>query len=258
MPVRNNEKTVLKAVCSMAYQTHKNRVIIAIDDQSTDGSLNILKTCWDAVSYQGKCHTGQPILVDTWKGERDQFNMSNVLNMGISIAVKMGAEYIARMDGDDWSDIYRIEAQLDHMQANSLDLCGTFSHIVDNQEKLIEDFHPRIPTGDERTWLTKFNYLVHGSVLMKTDVLRNVGLYSTNCCYIEDYDLWLRAADRFKIGVVPYYLYTLRRGPSSTAGKGNEIYNRAKQLREAWATKWGIQIPDYDLPNYCTIPDSKI
>lgn len=242
----------------MAYQTHKNIAIVVIDDQSTDRTKSILESCWDNVSCKGKYHVGRPPIVETWAGERAQCCLSNVLNRGIEIALGLGADYIARMDGDDESNLFRIEAQLDHMRSKNLDLCGTFAHIIGPNGNLVEDFHPYIREGDERLWLTKFNYFIHGSVVMSSKLAREIGGYYTGCRYVEDYELWLRAANSYRVGVAPYYLYTLYRGPSMTDGKGAEIYNIAKGLREEWANKWNIQIPDHDLPDYCTVMDSKI
>lgn len=247
MPVRNAGKTLARAMDSLFYQTHDNLEVVAVNDQSTDNSLEILKR------YERK--DGFKLVIVNWEGPRPEHNVSGALNLGLKTALFTSAwsGYIARMDADDESDPKRLANQLAWMKHHDLQLTGTWAHVLDEDNYLIEDFHPWVTTQNAREWLTKFNYFIHGSVMFDAKVFSEVGLYSTDHTYIQDYELWLRIANAFRVGVVPEYLYYLNRGPSSTTGKENLIYNQAKNLREAWAKTWGITIPEEDLPNFRTV-----
>lgn len=249
MPVRNAQETLRAALDSLFYQTYENLHVVVIDDQSTDSSLWILKTYY---------RPDLPITILSWPGPRDPFNMANCLNLGLETAYRLGADYVARQDADDECDPRRIEQQVELMQHRSLGMCGTWAAVVhrDGQDLIVdEEFHPGVFPGEERRWLLKFNYFIHGSVMMDAKVLRRVGGYTKDLPYVEDYDLWFRIANTAEVGLVPRYLYTLIRGVSSTTGQEGMIYDRARRLREFWSGAWKIPIPDHDLPGYCTRHD---
>jgi glycosyltransferase involved in cell wall biosynthesis len=255
MPAHNVEKTIVKAGLCILHQGHENTRLHIIDDASTDGTYKEaekLMKYYDSIDFKPKYKT-------TISSHSPNWGIAESLNEGLLSALREPnpSPYVARMDADDLCSPCRIERQLEYMKANDLDLCGTWAHIVDKDGKLLEDFHPTIPQGEERKWLVKFNYLIHGSVMIRSSILAKSGVYSKEYYPIDEYDLWMRIAEYGKIGVIPEYLYTLTRNETSwTATRGNEIYNKAKEIREHWAKKWNIEIPDYDLPNHTTRRDN--
>lgn len=251
MPVYNCQDIVVRAGLCILKQSYTNLNLHILDDGSTDDTyteaMKLVKY-YDSIDWKPKYLT-------TISKHCPNRGIVDTLNDGLLSAMRepRSAVFIARMDADDTCSLSRIEKQVEYMTKNNLDLCGTWAHIVDENGSPIEDFHPHIPENEERKWLTKFNYFIHGSVMVRTDILKKVGVYSDARHMVEDFDLWTRIADAGRIGILEDYLYTLvRRQDSITAAHGNEIYNKAKEIREYWAKKWNITIPDHDLPDYNT------
>jgi glycosyltransferase involved in cell wall biosynthesis len=255
MPAFNAEKTIVRAGLCILRQSHSNLRLHIIDDGSTDGTweeANKLIHYHDSIDWK-------PRYLTVLSSHHPNQGIADSLNEGLLSAMRYPdpSEYIARMDADDLCSPCRLERQMGFMQKNDLSLCGTWAHIVDKDGNLLEDFHPVVPDGEDRKWIIKFNYLIHGSVMIRAEVLKKSGFYSKDYHPIDEYDLWMRIAEYGKIGVIPEYLYTLTRNESSwTATRGNEIYNKAKEIREHWSKVWGLEIPEHDLPNYNTRRDN--
>lgn len=251
MPAHNAEKTIVKAGLCILRQSHENTKLMIIDDGSTDGTYDEAKKLihyHDSIDYKPKYKT-------VISSHHPNWGIVDSLNDGLLSAMRepYQADFIARMDADDLCSPCRIERQLNYMMENDLDLCGTWAHVTDENGAPIEDFHPSIPNGEEKQWLIKFNYFIHGSVMIRPSILEKVGVYSDERHMVEDFDLWLRIANAGRIGILKEYLYTLvRQKDSVTAAHGNEVYNKAKELREMWSNRWSIPIPDHDLPNHST------
>ncbi|ALJ04597.1 hypothetical protein APS56_05340 [Pseudalgibacter alginicilyticus] len=108
MPVFNNVLYIEEAVYSILNQTFSDFELIIIDDGSTDGTSELLKTFTD-------------------------FRIKTIYfkeNKGVSIATNEGfklakGKYIARMDGDDVSVPERLEKQVNVLNENShIFICG--------------------------------------------------------------------------------------------------------------------------------------
>src|SRR5579871_2414525 len=92
MPVRNNERTLARAIASILGQTHPQLELILIDDGSSDGTLRVAQSFSD--SRIRLFSDGQSL------------GLSTRLNQAIDVS---GGRYFARMDGDDVSYPERFE-----------------------------------------------------------------------------------------------------------------------------------------------------
>ncbi len=254
LPAYNCADTIVEAGMCILRQSYKNIKLMVLDDGSTDTTYHEAKKLlyyYDSLGWKPK----HPVTVAT---HSPNIGIVDTLNYGLLIAMKNDIPYVARMDGDDLCSPCRLEKQLNYMVEKDLDLCGTWARVVGKDGKHLEDFHPMIPEGDEKKWLVKFNYFIHGSMMINTSILKKVGCYTDVRHMIEDFDLWMRIADQGRVGILKEYMYTLVRGNSTTSGHENEIYNKAKEIRLFWAKMWGIQIPDHDLPNFNTIRSNNV
>jgi len=100
MPVKNTDPFLQECIDSIINQTYTNWELIAINDHSTDSSLEILK----AFEFQDS-----RIQVYTNQGE------------GILAALQMAYEqscgaFISRMDSDDINALHKYESMLRHLQ----------------------------------------------------------------------------------------------------------------------------------------------
>lgn len=101
VPAYNAEKFVKKAIDSIISQTYKNLEIWLLDDASSDNTKEIL------LSYKDE-------------RIRHYFTGENTKKIGIvnKVLTKVNGDYIAFQDADDWSELDRIEKQMDAIQEN--------------------------------------------------------------------------------------------------------------------------------------------
>ena len=104
IPVFNCEKTIKRCLNSIYSYDHDINIVI-IDDNSNDNSLQVIKEF--SISSKYKFF----ILSNL-----ENFGISYSLNKGIEVAIKNGADYILRLDGDDFNTKSRTDIQIDYMQ----------------------------------------------------------------------------------------------------------------------------------------------
>jgi glycosyltransferase involved in cell wall biosynthesis len=182
MPCYNAEDTLDEALASLKRQTLTDFELIAVNDGSTDGTLQIL---------------------ENWSADEPRLHIHNHPHRGIIHALNSGlkacrARYIARMDSDDRSTPERLEKQFSFLEANpeaSLVACQVagfpaggvregFQIYMDWQNSLLSDV-------DIRREIFIESPFAHPSVTIRRDWMEQVGGYQENG-WAEDYDLWLR------------------------------------------------------------------
>jgi glycosyltransferase involved in cell wall biosynthesis len=122
IPVHNGEKYVRETLDSCIDQTYQNIEIIVVNDDSKDGTLDILK------EYEKKDNRIQVISVSKQNG------LGNVINIGIR---QSKGEYIARIDADDVMYPTRLEKQVEYLNNNPKCVAvGGQIDIIDAQSKI--------------------------------------------------------------------------------------------------------------------------
>lgn len=105
----NSGPYIKAAINSLRDQTYKNIEIIVVDDGSSDATISItrsLKEIDARVNILEKAHSG----------------ISDSRNQGIAIA---NGKYIAIMDSDDLARKTRLARQMEFLNNNKLDVCGS-------------------------------------------------------------------------------------------------------------------------------------
>lgn len=192
MSVYNDESYVAKSIDSILNQTFEDFEFIIVDDGSTDGTRDV---------------------IDRYNDDRI-FLIENKENIGLTRSLNNALEhssgrYVARQDADDISRIDRLERQLSYLDRHpSVAMVGSGAILVDETGNRLERRIPVMePTLED---LLQKNRFVHGSVLLRSDVLEEVGGYDEYFETVQDYDLWLRIADRYPVRNHPAPLYSLR------------------------------------------------
>lgn len=183
MPVFNAETYLAEAVESVLSQTLSELELVAVDDGSSDGSRAILERFVSA--------------------DRRVRLLVNEQNQGISGALNRGwraarAPYIARLDADDVAPRDRLSQQVRFLDAHpSVAVVGGTLITIDSHGRRIST--RRFPGSNRaiQAALLRYNCFSHPSVTMRRSALEAVGGY--RFCRIEDYDLWLRIAERFAL-----------------------------------------------------------
>lgn len=204
MTAYNTEKYISEAIESIIRQTYKNFEFIIVDDGSTDSTLSII------MEYAKRDNR---IIVIAHKN----IGLAKSLNDGVRIA---RGEYIARMDSDDISNIYRFEKQVNYMNSHpDVYMLGSNYYIIyDNSlsEQCVNKYkgsHKRgqDPIDSKNMFLSisESQKFMHASVMMRRELFDYIGMYKDYMS--EDIELDFRAASMgFRIEKLDDELYGYR------------------------------------------------
>ena len=196
MSVYNGEKYLREAVESILNQTFKDFEFIIVNDGSTDKTEEILE------SY----------VVDERVKIISQENLGLTKSLNKAIRFSKG-EYIARMDADDISHPNRLELQTAFLdQFNDVAIVGTACYQIDEDGNLIKTVQKPIQDDEIKANIFMESPFIHGAVMCRRKSLEKIGWYREKFKYSQDYDLWLRAAENFRLHNLPTILYKLRMG----------------------------------------------
>lgn len=186
LPVRNGMPYLSKTLASIEAQTYKNWEILAWDDGSTDGTLEELRK-WIPDRLPGRIITAES---------------SGVGSALASLVEESTTGFCARIDGDDINVPERLEKQVAFLESHpEVALVGSQAYCIDENGNISKDLYLNglpLHHDDIVHWLFYHNTLVHPSVLFRRSAILDVGSYRS-IPNVEDYDLWLRLASRYKI-----------------------------------------------------------
>ena len=201
------------AIESVLAQTEKDWRMVVVDDQSTDGTPDVVAEYAD----------------ERIRLERLEQNLgqTGALNHGLSL---IDTEWVARLDQDDVSHPDRLARQLAYVDAAPRTaLVGSWADYIDDAGSVIGTFRPASAPQDVRRDLyarPEANPLAHSAVLYRTADARELGGYPTDLTIAQDYGLWVALAGRGEVANVPERLVSLRRHPGQASG------SRPAELRQ--------------------------
>ena len=199
IPVKNAEKTVKEAVDSILNQTLKNIELILVNDGSTDSTKDIL------YSYS---NSDQRIKVIENTGQ----GISDALNCGIELAKSL---LIARMDADDISHPERLEKQVKEFNDNpKLVLLGTFCHTFKDGINELQEIKVPTTNSELQRSIRSIPTFSHPTVMIKREIIQQVGGYRKKFDGAEDHDLHLRLSRHGEIAILPEFLLWYRLHPA--------------------------------------------
>ena len=140
--------------------------------------------------------------------ELREANLAAALNRGLQEARN---ELVARMDADDTCEPDRLEKQAAFMAAHpEIAAVGTAFDGVDEHGGQVGADHPPTEPGEIRWRLCLGNVFCHGSMMLRKTMVLDAGGYDPACQFAQDYDLWLRLAERHPMANLPEVLYHYR------------------------------------------------
>jgi glycosyltransferase involved in cell wall biosynthesis len=193
IPLFNMEKYLTDTLESILNQTFKSFEVIIVDDCSTDASPDIAKKFVDRDNR-----------FKYFKLTTNSNRPSIPRNIGISRAV---GRYIAFLDHDDLWFSKKLERQIQVLE-NRPDLAMVHSHLWDFTERskirgfvLLSNPYRRIASYG---LLRKHNVVQCSSVLVRSDVIKKLNGFDERIELraIEDYQLWLRLSEHFKVAYI--------------------------------------------------------
>jgi len=186
----NAEDSILNAIRSIQNQTYKNLEILILDDGSTDNTYKLLQ------SIAPK----DPRI----KLLRNNENIGLTRSLNILINSSKGP-IIARQDADDISLPERIMTQITCIQNHNLDFCSSRAITMNSKKKI-----PNLSYYFPKKFLIKFkNPFIHGTLMIKRDILLEVGIYDEYYHYAQDYKLMIKLLNKgysFKVVKEPLYM----------------------------------------------------
>lgn len=224
MSVYNGAQYLYAATQSILDQDFTNFEFIIVNDGSTDNS--------DAVLDAFAARDTRIRLIS-----RENRGLVSSLNEAIAAAK---APYLARMDADDIAMPRRLSKQYMFMQQHSdVGVLGTNTHELDTTGRIVEcrDFYPDTQ-AEIVAMMRDYPPLCHPSVMMRTDLIRNIGGYRSAFRHAEDYDLWLRLSRITQIRNLPERLLLYRRSPGQVSQRHAVEQSRSAQV--AWLSHQNV------------------
>jgi glycosyltransferase involved in cell wall biosynthesis len=237
MPVFNGEKYLREALDSLLQQTFSDFELLVIDDGSSDGSADIVRSYRDSrIRFE--------------QNERN-LGLITTLNRGLDLA---RGEFIARMDCDDISLPNRLERQIRFMEEHpEVGVIGTwFEKIRDNGTITV-----KIPADDAtiRFFLIFDNAFLHSSILLRRSLLERHGLrFDADFPYAEDYEFWVRCASYTQVANIPEVLVRYRDHSENTSNRFRKEQNStADRVRRRHLAALGLHPDEAELALHLAI-----
>lgn len=186
--VKNGGRYIEETVNSVLRQTYEAWELIIVDDGSSDDTLEKL---------QQMARVDSRIKVFSTSG----IGRGKALNLALRHS---GGSKIANIDADDPSHPQRLE-----ILGNLLNAHKDFSLVGSSFVVLMGDENPTwrpvnptsIPVRDITPLLPRSNPLIHSSVLVRKEDLREAGGYNETIDTHFDYELWIRMAGKgYRLG----------------------------------------------------------
>lgn len=195
LPVKDGMPYLVEALDGLWGQTFRGFEVLVIDDGSRDATSDYLRSVTDPRLRVVRNETSRGI--------------GGSLNQGVALAT---TALIGRQDSDDVSLPQRLELQVEFMASHPECLVvGTQAQMIDATGN---DLGPYLtPPTDElarKEQVLQESPFVHGSVLMRREHVVALGGYRPRVGRAEDFDLWLRMAERGRLANLPDVLYQYR------------------------------------------------
>lgn len=240
IPVYNGEKFIIDAIKSIEGQTLKPASILLINDGSTDNTEKIILECKNICSI--------PLIYI----KKENGGPNSARNLGLE---KSNTEFVAFIDADDiWSED-KLEKQFQlykNSKYNNLGLVYSNYHVIDNNGESIKN--PKLVPLDKEICGNAFEKLLGGnkilgsasSVLIKKEVFKTVGLFDENLYFGEDWDMWLRIAEKYDVDFVNEKLVYIRMHNQNRTNMMEKVFFGELEF----FNKWSKKISDkYSTPN---------
>lgn len=209
-----NDKYLIEAVTSILNQTYKKIELIVIDDGSDIPVNNVLSNIKDS---------------------RLRI-IRNTENCGVTYSRNrameyINGEYLAIMDADDVSDLYRFEKQIKYLETHkNCQLVSSQMSFITNDKRLNPFI--RIPKNSNKylSWLFWDNSkpFPHGAAMIRMSFINKYKIrYDERYKKALDYRLWVDCArNGAKFHIIDEYLYFYRihSGQISQSKRNEQIY----------------------------------
>ena len=177
IPTYNRGNIIQETINSILNQTYQNFQVFIIDDGSTDNTKKIIHSFRDQrIEYIFQNHSGLP---------------ATGRNIGLK---KANGDYVAFLDSDDLWFPRKLELQIKLFEKNPEILLIATNGVLFPRKYNNKVLSLKKNTKVSFKQLLEKNIIINSSVLLKKEVIENIGLLDENLKlkYGEDFDYWLR------------------------------------------------------------------
>ncbi|MCS7184885.1 MAG: glycosyltransferase [bacterium] len=218
----NHRKFLAQALESVINQTYKNIEVIIVDDNSNDGSIDLIN------EYASKFSNIYPI-IHNYRWGRDKLHLA--YKEGISFAK---GSYVCMLNSDDLVLAQFVEKNLEAIQKKDAVLSHTDYYLIDSNGKIIDEVelykNYDIDVLENRNKMALFNfllfrYVVSGSFLFfKKEAIKNIEFLDEKY-YLLDLSILTQIATIGEFAYVPKKLACFRRHKLQTTGANVDSWN---------------------------------
>ena len=202
LPSCNVETTLQRALDSVFIQTYTDFRVYAVDDGSSDRTLEVLAANADRCSYISQVHLGPAA------ARNRAIRMSN-------------SPFIAFLDADDEWLPAKLERQIALLKDQpGVGLVSSFCLLGDSANE-----SGRVPSRNVHLSGRLFRELIRNcfvftpTVVVRRRCLEEVGLFRESLAVSEDFNLWLRIAARWRIAYLQEPLAVVHKGHGSLSAR---------------------------------------
>jgi glycosyltransferase involved in cell wall biosynthesis len=206
LPVYNAMPFLPRTLDSLLRQTHEDFELLVIDDGSTDGSLDYLRSVKDR-----------------------RLRLLSQENRGLVATLNRMLEeantpWLVRHDADDLAFPERLTLTADAIQRHpDAGMVYSFARYCQD-ERIFGTFRTTSATPERLRELTSAGHLLaicHPAVTLNVAKTTDVGGYRFNL-HVEDIDLWWRMALKYDIQLIPAATVAVRHNASSVSARNFE------------------------------------
>lgn len=198
LPTYNRAHSIKRSIDSVLLQSYTDFELIIVDDNSRDNTQEVIKGCADS-------------RIRVVKNEVN-LGPSGARNKGMECA---SGEYIAFQDSDDeWMpDKLKIMMQVFADESPGM----VFSSVY---QQLIDGTRTKYPTGSRRISSERLyetilynNIVATPAAIMTRECFKGTGFFDTGMKCFEDYDYFIRVAEKYKVVHIPEPLLIQHQSP---------------------------------------------
>lgn len=188
IPTHNRSDLLKRAIESVVEQTWENIEIVVVDDASDDGTSELLEQL-------SKKHRITVIRNEIAKGAAASRNIAIENSTG---------EFITGLDDDDFWRPKRVEFLMEEFEDGYSAVCSNDRMMMGEKEFVWKK--PSVISLDDLLFYNR----VGNQVLTKKEYLQVIGGYDEELPSAQDYDLWIRLAEKFgPIRTAPHTLQVI-------------------------------------------------
>ena len=181
IPSYNRKDFLKRSIDSAINQTKKPLEIIVVDDGSTDGTETMIKSDYDFVKFIKQKNKG----------------VSAARNIGIKVSI---GEWICFLDSDDEWKKDKLEKQINAMKSNPGYKFFHSNEIwIKNGLRINQKKKHKKYGGDIFDKCLDICRISPSSVMIDKTVFDEVGTFNEDLVVCEDYELWLRICDKYRV-----------------------------------------------------------